>query len=701
MIQRPLVWLAPLLAGLLLCACPRRTPLPDLPDVKPPDRPRVEPKKTDVADRALQEAAATASTASSKQKAAQVYEAVHKAYPETTAGQEALYRAGVLYFEAGDHVSARKAFNTLLYENPLFDKAAEAKRMLGESALEVGAYRDAYQTLWSLAERATGDERRQLLEDAARAAEGALLFGDALKIAILIANEAPSREAQDAAIARVTDLVEGKVPFVDIARIVQDLPPSNPAWPVLTFKLARIYYHLRDWSNLEDTVQRFLASAPGHPFAPQAREMLTRFNNLVNVKPRRVGVILPMTGKYAPLGEAVMRGIKLALGNSDIELVVKDTQGDVTQVAKAVEDLAFEDQAIAILGPMLGDDSRRAALAAEELQIPILTMSRSEGITDLGSYVFRNMLTNSAQARALADYGVKVMGFKQWALLYPDMPYGIELANDFWDNVLSLGGDVRGAETYAFDQTTFTTEAKKLVGRYYLEDRADYLEAQRDIRKGTGDDFRKRKALEKARSSLEPIVDFDAIFIPDEWKRVGLIAPALAVEDIITTACDPRDLERIKKTTGKKDLKTVTLFGSNLWSSPKGRAGVPELIERGGKFVVCSVYVDGFYADSARPATRRFVKAFQEQYKDLGRDPGLLEAIGYDSAAIFRSVLDRARPQNRQEFRQGLSAVKGFEGATGRTTFNERREAEKPLFFLTIDRNGVREIPPNEKVGGS
>ena len=45
---------------------------------------------------------------------------------------------------------------------------------------------------------------------------------------------------------------------------------------MLTFKLARIYYHLRDWPRLEETLQRFLRRRPAHPFAAQAKELLAR-----------------------------------------------------------------------------------------------------------------------------------------------------------------------------------------------------------------------------------------------------------------------------------------------------------------------------------------------------------------------------------------------------------------------------------------
>jgi branched-chain amino acid transport system substrate-binding protein len=700
-----------LVLALLLTACPkttthvrggggRDTEVPSG-DGQFPSRPTVEAKQDEGADAALAQAIETAARARDKQQAAEALLAVRKSYPGTTAGQEALYRAGVLYFEAEDYANARKVFNELLFENPLYPEAEDAKHKLALSAMEVGAYRDAYQTLSSLAERAQGAERDRLLQEANRAAEGAGLFGPALDMAVKLAGDAKTPQEQAEAVARVEQLVEGRASFVDVARVVEGMSPRHPAWPVLTFKLARIYYHLRDWTRLEETLNRFLQEAPSHPFAAQAKEMLARATRRVDVSPKTMGVLLPMTGRYKPIGEAVLRGVQLALAGSNIELVVKDTQGEVMLAGQAVEQLAFDEGAIAVLGPLLQDDSRRAALVAEELQVPLLTMTRSEGITDIGPHVFRNMLTNSAQAQAIADYAMNVRGFKRFAMLYPNIPYGVEMANGFWDEVVQNGGTVRGAESYAHDQTTFTDEAKKLVGRFYLEDRADYLEGIRDINAGNMDAFRRRKAVEKLKSGLDPVVDFEAIFIPDDWKRVSLVGPALAVEDIITNACDPRDLEKIRKTTGKRDLKTVTLLGTNTWSSPKGRSGLPELIERGGKFVTCSVYVDGFFIDSQRPATRKFVQNFREAYKDVDREPGLLEAIGYDSALMLRQIIEKQRPRTRAEMRDTLTNLKNFEGATGKTSFNEKREAVKPLFLLSVDSRGVRELNPDGATGGS
>src|SRR5262249_8449173 len=116
----------------------------------------------------------------------------------------------------------------------------------------------------------------------------------------------------------------------------------------------------------------------------------------------------------------------------------------------------------------------------------------------------------------------------------------------------------------------------------------------------------------------------------------------------------------------------------------------------------CSVYVDGFFVDSSRAATRRFVEAYREAYKDQSRPPGLLEATAYDSARIFRKILEEApAPADRESFRARLASIKDFDGATGKTSFNVRRDAEKPLEVLGIENQEIRELAPEPTASGS
>jgi ABC-type branched-subunit amino acid transport system substrate-binding protein len=407
------------------------------------------------------------------------------------------------------------------------------------------------------------------------------------------------------------------------------------------------------------------------------------------VNPKKVGVLLPLSGRSRFVGEEVRRGLELAFKKSGFELVVLDNQGDAALTGQQVQQLA-EEQVIAIVGPMLGEDSRRAAHVAESLQIPLLTLSRADDVTLLGGYVFRNMLTAKAQTRALLEWSKREKGAKSAAVLYPDTPYGKEMLEAFWEAAASEGMQIRGVESYTHDQTTFSNEVKRLVGRYFLEERADYLQEAARIRKEATNDFARRKALEKLRGSLSPVVEFDVLFIPDEWRRVGLIAPALAVEDVITNACDARDVERIRRTSKGKSFKTVTLLGPSTWASRKGPSGLPELLERGGKFVMCSVYVDGFYEDSQRKATRDFSKTYRDSYGQDNKAPNWVSAIGFDTGLLLKAALATGA-QTREALRRALMEVK-IEGAAGTQGFDAQREAKREWFFLQLGPKGIQEI---------
>jgi hypothetical protein len=227
---------------------------------------------------------------------------------------------------------------------------------------------------------------------------------------------------------------------------------------------------------------------------------------------------------------------------------------------------------------------------------------------------------------------------------------------------------------------------KELVGRSQVEQRADWREASRAITKEISDPYRRAKALEKARKELPPIIEFDAVFVPDFARSVTLLAPTLAVEDVVT-ACDPHEIERIQKVS-PWTVKPVLLLGANGWDDPA-------IVEKAGKYVECAVFVDGFFAGSERNETRKFVEAFQMAN---ARSPSILEASAYDAARMVASAMRRG-VSGRAEMREALARQAPFPGATGDVTFDARGEPVRSLFFLTVDRGAIREMRPEELPG--
>jgi ABC-type branched-subunit amino acid transport system substrate-binding protein len=246
--------------------------------------------------------------------------------------------------------------------------------------------------------------------------------------------------------------------------------------------------------------------------------------------------------------------------------------------------------------------------------------------------------------------------------------------NLFWDELIELGGQVVGVESYEPKQTDFADAIKKLVGLYYeipedlkaengfvedgdqpfvlggIDEQA--LEANSDIKSEEEAAEREEEPEAKAEEEPEAIVDFDAIFIPDSPGLAGLIVPQLAYYDI----------------------KDVYLLGTNLWHSNS-------LIEIAGQYVQGALMPDGFFAESTSPAVKSFVTKFEETYQET---PDFIEAVVFDSAMIIFHAVSRPHIRYRNDIRDELLNLGNFPGITGITRFDENGEVQKKLHLLRI-----------------
>jgi ABC-type branched-subunit amino acid transport system substrate-binding protein len=608
--------------------------------------------------------------------------------PDVPEAAAALYDASRFWRAAQRPDRAVSALSRLLSRFPLWERALDAKRELGLAQIDSGRAKDGVATLASLYDKLPEPDRLPVARAAARAAESTRQYPQAVRFRAAAAQllAGPERERQLALAAEDVD----QLSFLEVARLREELPADSPAMPPLLLKLARVRWHLRDADGAQAEAQALLSRYPDSGFAPAARELLDRLSRRARVQPNVIGVAVPLSGRFKSWGEAILQGVSMGLGEGGWRIVVKDTRGEPDGAAQALEELALAEGAIAAIGGVTNAEAPRAAQEAQELELPFVSLAKTERITEAGPFVFRVMLTAEAQARALVDWAMGRRGMKRFALMVPDIPYGVELANAFWDQVEARGGEIRGAETYEHDRTSFAPLVKSMVGKLYLDERPDYVEQVKEIARDEKDPFRRRKAIEKLRDRIAPVTDFDAVFLPDFAKNVGYLAPALAVEDVVTSTCDPRELEKIRKTTGREDLQPVQLLGANGWNDP-------QLLERAGKYVECAVFVDGFFAGSARPETRAFVDAFQQRF---GHSPTILEASAHDAALLLRTALSRGA-RTRDDLRVELSRSRGVPGATGALSFDERREVQKPLFFLTVENHELRELTAAELAAGA
>ncbi len=658
-----------LAALLAAAACPKRVATRE--ELDPDSRRRV--------DQA--EAQAKAGNSS---KARDMLDELPRDAQENEAVAEVLFKAAETDFAKRRWAEARDAYLELLERFPSYRYADASRYHLGLSQVELGEHAKGLQTLAPLVRRLPERERPRAAEALVRAAEEEKNVGAALEWHLYRASLAPDDRALQERTRRGVEDTLDRAPFNEVAKLAEETSPESLAWPAIQMKLARVLLHLRDRSRAAEALEELLRRAPHSIYAAEATALLAQSQvSSSGVQAKTLGLLAPMSGKNQLYGKTILSAVQLALEGSSVQLVVRDSAADPAAPRRMAAELIEKEHVLGIIGPVLGEETESAASEADSQETPIVTLSFAEGLSEIGPYVFRHMLTHRAQAEALADYAVLRRGKKKLGILYPSIPYGTELMTAFKAAVEARGGEVKGVESYPSDTTTYGPILRKLIPRASGVGGDAYLERRREIMESIKDPYRQKKALEEAKKRASaPVVTFDALFIPDFYRNIGLIAPALAVEDVITNICDPDDLRRISATIGRQ-ARTVQLLGANGWN-------YNELVERGGKFVQCAVFVDGFFARSERPATRAFTEAWAAA--NNGKDPSLLAASAYDTAKLLRHIIETKAPTSRDALLEALRAKENFAGATGDFHFDERGEVQKPLFFLTIGKEGIEEL---------
>ncbi len=356
-----------------------------------------------------------------------------------------------------------------------------------------------------------------------------------------------------------------------------------------------------------------------------------------------LGVILPLSGRFAAFGQAVQRGVELALEEFEseafpVKLVFRDSGGDARRSAQAVSELANVEGLLAILGPLTGVAAEAAAARAQLERLPLLTLSQRDGLAETGSYVFRNSLTSALQARTLARYAVEERGLRTFAVLAPDNRLGEDMSKRFRDEIESRGGELVAVRRYAPQATDFRRQILLLKGK------------NPDAPQQTAED-------EDGEPEKLP---FEALFIPDYAEKIALIAPQLTFYGV----------------------RDVALLGINGWNDP-------HLLETAGSHVEGAVFTDGFHPYSSYPFVQAFVNRYFERY---GEEPTILEAQGYDAAGILLSQLRMGGALNRDGLREALSRLQNYPGVAGSTSFDDRGDARKELFLLQVQRGAIVQI---------
>lgn len=160
----------------------------------------------------------------------------------------------------------------------------------------------------------------------------------------------------------------------------------------------------------------------------------------------------------------------------------------------------------------------------------------------------------------------------------------------------------------------------------------------------------------------------EVIFVPGYYNDVGLIAKQARDKGI-----------------------TVPLVGGDGWDSA-------QLYAIGGTALDGSFFTNHYSPFDTDPKVVKFVNDYKARYNSA---PDALAATAYDAAKIMFDAIKRANSLDGTAIRDALAATKEFPGVTGNVTFNENRDAVKPIIMIEIKPGGTYAVRERVQVEGA
>ncbi len=363
----------------------------------------------------------------------------------------------------------------------------------------------------------------------------------------------------------------------------------------------------------------------------------------------RVALLLPLSGRHARTGQAMLNAAEVALfdvAGERFSLIVRDTRGTPEGAQEAVSS-ALSEGVHVVLGPLFATSVGAIAPQVRAAGLSMIAFSNDRSVA--GDGVFIMGLAPRPQVYRLVGFA-RSRGLSRFAVLAPRTPYGDAVVAALREASLRYGAELSKVVSYKPDAADLSPEVRRLAD---YEARRKALLAQRRALAARGDEA--SKLALKRFDDLETLgaPDFEAVLLPEGGQRLQAIAPMLAYFDV-----DPAE---------------IRYLGTSQWEDP---AIGNEPVLHGGWFT------------APQPD---LWKSFGARYERLyGEAPPRIATLAYDATALAAVLTSRAFGAGQEpDFSpRTLTQPSGFSGIDGAFRFLPGGEIERLLAILQVRRGG-------------
>ncbi len=180
----------------------------------------------------------------------------------------------------------------------------------------------------------------------------------------------------------------------------------------------------------------------------------------------KIGMCAPVTGPAAESGGYAIKGAKLALDavnkaggilGKQGELIVEDDQTTNPGIVLAFSKLAAQSDIVGFLGSIRSTQVHAMAPDVIKLGKPVMIGGTDPNLTHMGNpWLFRFRPNDSYSGRVIAEYGVKTLEKKKWAVLHSTDAFGTAGGKALTEALTKLGAPPVLDQGYANQSQDFT-----------------------------------------------------------------------------------------------------------------------------------------------------------------------------------------------------------------------------------------------------
>jgi branched-chain amino acid transport system substrate-binding protein len=185
-----------------------------------------------------------------------------------------------------------------------------------------------------------------------------------------------------------------------------------------------------------------------------------------------LGFINPITGELATYGEAVKRGVDLALSkvneksllkSGTLKIIMEDSKGETKTGVTSLQKLINIDGAKYIIGGISSNVTLAMLPVTEKNNVFLFSPgAASPKLTDNGKLFARNWPSNNEEANSAASYSYDILNYKKASIVFVNSDWGLGLMENFEKKFIALGGEIVDKQIYSFGNTDFKTLLLKI-----------------------------------------------------------------------------------------------------------------------------------------------------------------------------------------------------------------------------------------------